>query len=200
MEMNFWKKWLLAALLADAIIIMLSIAFPGSEEIVYHRFREHQWVTFVSVVKLIMIATLALSCFTVWTERKHTQERLMWACFSICFLFLALDEWFFVRERLCGLTGHHGLFEKGSAVLYMAVGITLFAVFLPTLRKYRNTLVLLLLGGFLFALKIVAGLLDTTLGLTFAYMLGGTLKLIGESFLIVAFLEALRQVSTYQKL
>jgi hypothetical protein len=61
-------KWLAGALLIDAFIISISIAFPGSEDITYHRFGERQWVTFVSVIKLTMIATLSLSCFTVWVK------------------------------------------------------------------------------------------------------------------------------------
>ncbi len=123
----------------------------------------------------------------------------MWGFLSLCFMFLAFDEWFFIRERLCGLTSHPGLFDKASAVLYMAVGIMIFMAFNKYLRQYRISFVLMIIGGFFFALKIGVGLLDTALGLTVAYLLGGSFKLVGETFLIVSFLEALRQVSGYRK-
>jgi uncharacterized membrane protein len=192
-------KWLAGALLIDAFIISISIAFPGSEDITYHRFGERQWVTFVSVVKLTMIATLSLSCFTVWVKGKHSQVRNMWVFLSLCFMFLAFDEWFFIRERLCGLTSNPGLFDKASAVLYLAVGVVIFMAFTKYLRQYQISFALIITGGLFFILKIGIGLLDANLGLTAAYLLGGTFKLIGESFLIVAFLEALRQVSRSSK-
>lgn len=173
--------------------------FPGSDELTYYRFTERQWVTFVSVVKLTMIATMSLSCFTVCAKGKHSRERAMWVLLSLCFMFLAFDEWFFIRERLCGLTSHPGLFDKASAVLYMAVGIMIFRAFIKHLRHYRISFVLMIIGGLFFALKIGMGLLDTALGLKAAYLLGGSFKLVGESFLIVSFLEALRHVSCSRK-
>ncbi|GEM_PF-6020348 len=172
---------------------------PGSDDLTYYRFTERQWVTFVSVVKLTMIATVSLSCFTVRAEGKHSQERAMWAFLCLCFMFLAFDEWFFIRERLCGLTSNPGLFDKASAVLYLAVGVMIFMAFIKHLRQYQISSALIITGGLFFILKIGIGLLDANLGLTAAYLLGGAFKLIGESFLIVAFLEALRQVSRSSK-
>lgn len=190
-----WRPFIILALLFDSLVIAISIMFPGSDDIIYLRFTERQLVTFVSVVKLTMIATLSLSCVTIWVKGKHSHERPMWVFISICFMFLAFDEWFFIRERLCGLTSHPGLIDKASAVLYMAIGVMIFMAFIKYLRQYRISFVLMIIGGFFFTLKIGMGLLDTVLGLKAAYLLGGSFKLIGESFLIVSFLEALRQIS-----
>ncbi len=69
--LDSWKTFIILALLFDSFVLTGSIMFPGSDELTYYRFTERQWVTFVSAVKLTMIATLSLSCFTVWAKGKH---------------------------------------------------------------------------------------------------------------------------------
>jgi hypothetical protein len=185
-----WPVYLAGFLLVDSLIVLLSICFPAAENMPYQRFLEKQWVTLFSLLKLTAAATICFMCYVIIRVQGGHRHDLFWLIAGCGLAYIGLDDWFYVRERTIESMMGHG-FEKLSSLVYLAVACGVLIRYWGYLKRLKSVRPYFAAGAGFFALKILTGVLHLGLGDTVAYVMGGVLKLYGESFFIIAFIISL---------
>lgn len=178
-------------LIIDFIIVGIAVWFPGTAAIPHYRFLEKQWITTVSLIKLLIASILSLASYVVLKFSSSKHGGAFWLIASLGLLFLGIDEWYYLRERAAGYLQRPDLMEPLMALIYFIIAVLVIMTFFKNLKDFKDAFIFMVGGILLFGLKIITGLAHVYVGAVMAYIIGGSLKIFGETLIIVGFLNGL---------
>ena len=167
----------ISLILFDTIAIIIAIAMGIHQGDPLMHFKEHHFITWISVFQLLTISFLSYSIFQ--TRRRtigHFNWRapfIVWAIISLGFFFLAMDDLFKIHESIdhqihvifnLKQTGLTDRFDDMIVGVYGLIGISILCVCREELKKYRQVFPFLIYGFVLLfimvALDIVSNRTD----------------------------------------
>lgn len=170
-------------------------------------FQEHQPITFISALQLALTSFVALFIYILGRmiykkDAGHLKLIRIWAISAAVFAFAVIDEYFMLHEGIDGniATAFFGITKNPhldglTLSLYGVVALFLFFRFKEEVLKYKEALLLFVIGGFFFLASITLDIKSTE---QFRIILEESAKIIAVGFLFLGhvsiLIEHLRKV------
>ena len=190
--------WLV--ILLNCLAIVGSIFMGLDEGDISFFFQERQTATFLSALQLALISFMALLIYVLGRiiykkEPGNLKLIRIWIISAAVFTFAVIDEYFMLHEGIDGniATAFFGITENPhldglTLSLYGIVAIFLFFRFKEEILKYRQALLLFVIGGFFFLASITLDIKSTE---KLRIVLEESAKLIAVGFLLLGHVSVL---------
>jgi len=190
--------WLV--ILLNCLAIVGSIFMGLDEGDISFFFQERQTATFLSALQLALISFMALLIYVLGRiiykkEPGNLKLIRIWIISAAVFTFAVIDEYFMLHEGIDGniATAFFGITENPhldglTLSLYGIVAIFLFFRFKEEILKYRQALLLFVIGGFFFLASITLDIKSTE---KLRIVLEESAKLIAVAFLLLGHVSVL---------